>query len=111
MSNEEKNVNLPEEEFDEELDNIVVMTDDEGNEVEFEFLDLIEYEGNDYVVLLPTEPSGEEEDEVTILKVDDTGDDEYENYVGVDTEEELVAVFNIFKERFKDVFDFADDAE
>ena len=37
----------------EELDNIIVLNDEDGNEVEFEFLDLIEYEGEEYVVLLP----------------------------------------------------------
>ena len=28
----------------EELDNIIVLNDDEGNEIEFEFLDLVELE-------------------------------------------------------------------
>ena len=55
----------------EELDNIIVLNDEEGNEVEFEFLDLIEYEGEEYVVLLPNE---EEDDagEVLILKLEET---------------------------------------
>ena len=47
----------------EELDNIIILNDEEGNEVEFEFLDLIEFEGEEYVVLLPveeTEDAGEE---------------------------------------------------
>ena len=39
----------------EELDNIIILNDEDGNEVEFEFLDLIEYEGEEYVVLLPVE--------------------------------------------------------
>ena len=43
----------------EELDNILVLNDEEGNEVEFEFLDLIEYEGEEYVVLLPVEEETE----------------------------------------------------
>ena len=54
MSENENNTpeNLNEEQ---ELDNILVLNDEEGNEVEFEFLDLIEYEGEEYVVLLPVE--------------------------------------------------------
>ena len=58
MSDNENNIpdNLNEEQ---ELDNILVLNDEEGNEVEFEFLDLIEYEGEEYVVLLPHD---EEED-------------------------------------------------
>ena len=32
-------------EMDEELDNIILLNDEDGNEVKFEFLDLIEYGG------------------------------------------------------------------
>ncbi len=88
----------------EELDNIVVLTDEEGNEVGFEFIDLIQYQGEEFVVLLPCE---DEDDEVVILKVED-GDTEEENYVSVDDEDTLMAVFEIFKERFKDEFTFAE---
>jgi len=42
-------------EMEEELDNIIVLNDEEGNEVQFEFLDLVEYEDEEYVVLLPIE--------------------------------------------------------
>ena len=58
--------NIPGED-DDELDNIITLNDEDGNEVDFEFLDLIEYEGNDYVVLLPVE---EDSDEVVILQVE-----------------------------------------
>ena len=92
----------------EELDNIVVLNDEEGNEVEFEFLDLIEYEGESYVVLLPTDEDEEEAGEVVILKVEDTESEEEESYVSVDDEETLNKVFEIFKEKFKDDFDFVD---
>ena len=91
----------------EELDNIVVLNDEEGNEVEFEFLDLIEFEGEEYVILLPVED--EEEGEVVILKVEDTESDDEESYVSVDDEETLQKVFEIFKEKFKDEFDFIDE--
>lgn len=88
----------------EELDNIVVLTDEEGNEVGFEFIDLIQYQGEEFVVLLPCE---DEDNEVVILKVED-GDTEEENYVSVDDEDTLMAVFEIFKEKFKDEFTFAE---
>lgn len=87
-------------------ENIVMLTDDEGNDVPFEFLDLVEYEGGQYVVLLPTE--GDEEDaEVVILEVQE-GEGDEEAYVSVDNEETLMAVFEIFKERFEDEFNFVD---
>lgn len=92
----------------EELDNIVVLNDEDGNEVEFEFLDLIEYEGEEYVVLLPVEEETEEPGEVVILKLEDTESEEEESYVSVDDEEVLNKVFEIFKEKFEDEFNFVD---
>ncbi len=91
-------------EEEEEESSIITLTDEDGSEVDFEFLDLIEYEGNEYVVLLPVE---EDSDEVVILQLEETGDDE-ESYIGVDDEEVLTAVFEIFKEKYKDDFNFAD---
>ena len=94
----------------EELDNIIVLNDENGEEVKFEFLDLIEYENEQYVVLLPVLEEGEEDDgEVVILKVEDTDEtSDEESYVSVDDEDTLMAVFNIFKDKFKDEFDFVD---
>ena len=98
-----------EENFNEDLgDNIVILNDEDGNEVKFEFLDLIDFEDEEYIVLLPmTEEGEEEEGEVVILKVEDTDEDsEEESYVSVEDEDTLNKVFQIFKERFKDDFDF-----
>ncbi|MCI8486982.1 MAG: DUF1292 domain-containing protein [Clostridia bacterium] len=93
----------------EEIDNIVVLNDEDGNEIEFEFLDLIQYDGEDYVVLLPTEDEGEEAGEVVILKLEDTENEEEESYVSVEDEEILNKVFELFKEKFKDEFNFVDE--
>ena len=96
---------------DEELDNIIILNDEEGNEVKFEFLDLVELDNEEYVVLLPVTEEGEEEEgEVVILKVEDTDDEnsEEESYVSIEDEEILNKVFEIFKEKFKDDFDFVD---
>ena len=94
----------------EDLDNIVILNDEEGNEVRFEFLDLVELEDEEYVVLLPIAEEGEEEEgEVVILKVEDVDEEsDEESYVSVDDEETLNRVFEIFKEKFKDDFDFVD---
>ena len=95
----------------EDLDNIVVLNDEDGNEVKFEFLDLVELDDEEYVVLLPiTEEGEEEEGEVVILKVEDTDDEDSdeESYVSIEDEEVLSKVFEIFKEKFKDDFDFVD---
>lgn len=104
--NEDLN-NIPE---SEEIDNIVILNDEDGNEVQFEFLDLIEFEGEQYVVLLPTEEDDDENaGEVVILKLEDTESEEEESYVSVDDEDTLNAVFEIFKDKFKDEFNFIDE--
>jgi len=95
----------------EELKNIVKLNDENGNEVQFEFLDLVELDNEQYVVLLPmASEDDEDEGEVVILKVEDTDDEsDEESYVSVEDEETLMKVFNIFKDKFKDEFDFVDE--
>ena len=95
----------------EELDNIVTLNDEDGNEVKFEFLDLVELDEEEYVVLLPVSEDGEEDEgEVVILKVEDSdGDSDEESYVGITDEEILNKVFSIFKEKYKDEFNFVDE--
>ena len=103
----EEETNVPEE----GLDNIIVLNDENGEEVQFEFLDFIELDGEEYVVLLPVEEDEETEGEVVILKVEDTESEEEESYVSVDDEETLNKVFSIFKDKFKDEFNFVDDEQ
>ena len=81
---------------------IVTLVDDEGNEVEFELLDVVDYEGEEYVVLIE---NNEEAQDVVILKIESV-DDETENYIGIDDEDLLSNVFETFKEKYKDEFDF-----
>ena len=97
--------------MNEELDNVIILNDEEGNEVKFEFLDLVELDEEEYVVLLPIleNEATEGDGEVVILKLEDSEEDsEEESYVGVEDEEILNKVFSIFKEKFKDEFDFVD---
>ena len=88
----------------ENIDNLIILNDEEGNEVEFEFLDLITYRGKEYVVLLPED---EDADQVVILQIEEI-DAENESYIGVENEFTLSAVFELFKERHKDDFNFVD---
>ncbi len=95
----------------EELENIVILNDEDGNEVKFEYLDSIELDDEEYIVLLPVTEEGEEEEgEVVILRAEDTDSDDADevSYVAVDDENTLNKVFEIFKEKFKDDFDFVD---
>ena len=81
---------------------ILSLTDEEGNETQFEYLDCIEYEGTEYLVLLP---AGDDSAEIVILEVEPV-DEENENYLSVGDQDILDAVFGIFKDRYKDVFTF-----
>lgn len=89
--------------WDEELSNIITLTDEEGNEVQLEFLDLIEYQDQEYVVLLPMD---DDDTEVVILQVEPGESEDEESYVSVDDDDLVQAVFEIFKEKFKDEFHF-----
>ena len=93
-----------EELLNEEEVSILSLTDEEGNEVEFELIDSVDYEGVEYLILLPPE---EEASEVVILEVEPHADGT-ENDLTVDNEEVLNAVFGIFTERFADFFTFED---
>ena len=86
---------------DEEV-SILTLTDENGVETDFEYLDCIEYEGVEYLVLLPAE---EESNEIVILEVEPV-DEENENYVAVQDEDILDAVYDIFKSRYQDILTF-----
>ncbi|MBE6915913.1 MAG: DUF1292 domain-containing protein [Ruminococcaceae bacterium] len=85
-------------------DHILVMTDENGKKIEFEFLDQIEYKGNQYVVLLPV---GEEDDLVLILQIE-SEDAKKTSYIAVEDEAVADAVYHLFRERAKDTFEFLD---
>ncbi|HIS24284.1 MAG TPA: DUF1292 domain-containing protein [Candidatus Faeciplasma gallinarum] len=91
----------------EEMSNKVVLNDEDGNEVEFELLDLVEYNGEEYVVMLPCDETADD-GMVVILKLEQTDDEDLESYVAVEDEQTLNAVFEMFKERFKEEFTFED---
>ena len=88
--------------LEEEESSILTLTDENGEEVNFEYMDCIELNGTEYLVLMP-----EESNEIVILEVQPV-DEENENYIAVEDETVLDAVYEIFKERFKDVLTFAD---
>ena len=89
---------------DEEEVSILTLTDENGQDVDFEYLDCIEYQGKEYLVLMPAE---EETSEIVILEVEPV-DEELENYLSVSDEAVLDAVYGIFKEKFQDVLTFED---
>lgn len=89
---------------EEEQTEILTLTDENGVDVDFEYLDCIEYEGKEYLVLMP---ANELSTEIVILEVEPV-DEENENYLSVNDEAVLDAVYGIFKERYKDILTFED---
>ena len=83
-------------------DALITLVDDEGNEVEFEFLDVVEYEGEEYIVLIEND---EDADEVVILKINPI-DDNTEEYVSIDDEDLLQKLFDIFKKKYEGEINF-----
>lgn len=81
-------------------DNIIVLNDENGNEVEFEFLDLIPYQGQEYVVLLFNH---NETNEVEIFQFDES-DNDSETYLSAVNKTIVSAVFDIFETKYKDEF-------
>ena len=87
---------------EEEEVSILTLTDEKGEDTDFEYLDCIEYKGKEYLVLMPVESV---ETEIVILEIEPV-DEENENYLAVDDEKLLNEVYAIFKEKYKDVLTF-----
>ena len=89
---------------EEEEVSILTLTDENGNDQNFEYLDVIEYQGKEYLVLMPAD---EEETHIVILEIEPV-DEENENYLSIDDEDLLNTVYGLFKEKYKDILTFED---
>ncbi|HCA04371.1 MAG TPA: DUF1292 domain-containing protein [Ruminococcaceae bacterium] len=81
---------------------LITLEDEEGNEVEFEFLDVIEYDNDEYIVLIENR---EDADEVVILKINAI-DEETEEYLSIDDEDLLEKLFELFKKKYDGEINF-----
>lgn len=83
-----------------EDEGIITLSSNDGDEESFGFLDLIEYDGDEFIVLYPM---NDENGQVLILKVEeDATSDEYDSYVGIDDDDLVQAVFQAYLEKHKD---------
>ena len=89
---------------EEEESSILTLTDEKGNDIDFEYLDCIEFDGKEYLILMPADSV---ETEIVILEIEPV-DEENENYLAVEDEKTLNEVYGIFKEKYKDVLTFED---
>ena len=97
--NNTTNTSIDEEELD---DNIITLTDEDGNDADFELLDLIQYGEKDYAVLIPDD---EETDEVLLFEVIDA-DKEDNTFIEIEDDDLAETIFQLFKTKNADRFDF-----
>ena len=83
---------------------ILTLTDENGNEIKFEYLDVIEYGGKEYIYLLPAES---ESAEIVIMEIEPV-DEDNENYLPIEDEKTLLKAYDLFKKKYKDVLAFED---
>ena len=88
----------------------VVLTDEEGNEEEFEHLDTLEYNGETYMAFIPAEMSALDEAELVILKLINEGEED-EMLESVDDETEVETVYGMFLERLESDDFYGDDED
>lgn len=84
---------------------VLTLTDENGVDTDFEYLDTVAYNEVEYLVLMPMD---DDDGGVVILRVEPV-DEETENYIAVQDEAILDAVYDIFKERYKDILNFEDE--
>ncbi|MFY0388355.1 DUF1292 domain-containing protein [Hominicoprocola fusiformis] len=83
--------------------NFVTLTDDEGNDIELEYVDALEHNGTTYMAFFPVveEDSEDEENEeeygLMILKSQMENGEEF--LVTIDDEEEIDKVYDLFMEQ------------
>ncbi len=87
---------------------IIALTDEQGNEVEFELLDVVPYNGQEYLAIIPLVEDEEESQMVQLYRIVPDEDGESETYMGIESEEELDAVYDEFQKRNAELFNFED---
>ncbi|HPY85877.1 MAG TPA: DUF1292 domain-containing protein [Ruminococcus sp.] len=99
--NDQENKNL--EELEEDNENYITLTDDDGKDVSFEILDTVQYDERLFAVLLPFD---EEDDGVVILEIIPSEDPEFDDFVAVEDEDLLNDVFEEFKKNYSGEYEF-----
>ena len=78
--------------------NLIVLTDQDGNSVRFELLDIVEYKEDEYAVLYPAD--GGDDAPVHILRLISENLDVHEaEFEGLDDDELIDTIYQIFRER------------
>ncbi|MGN0627357.1 MAG: DUF1292 domain-containing protein [Oscillospiraceae bacterium] len=91
---------------------ILTLVDDDGTEREFELIDRVVTENNEYFALIPTETAdnlSDDDGQLVILKVvEDNGEEFLEP---IEDDEEFDEISEIFMDRLEEYYDFESDEE
>lgn len=90
----------------EEYTNVITLTDSDGSDVDFEVLDIVPYKEHEYVIMLPVDDESDSPEAVILELLEAEEDNEEDMLQGVDDEEILNAVFNLFMEKNAGEFQF-----
>ena len=95
---------------DEEEEPVLLeLTDADGNEVQYELLDVVPYKEKDYIIVVPYVVGDDSPiEQVEIYRVEPDEEQDTETYVGLETQEEVDQVFELFQKRSEEFFDFVE---
>ena len=88
---------------------VFILTDEEGNEKQFELLGSQEIDGNTYLALVPIEDN--DNDEYVILKVEDDEASGEEILVTIDDDDEFNRVADFFNDELFGEIDYDEGAD
>ncbi len=101
--------------MDQEMEkDLISLLDEECHEHQFEIVDAVELEDQEYLALVPVfdDPSDSLEDsgQLVILRISEEEDDSGEQFLeAIEDEDEYNRVAQLFMERLSDEFDFEDE--
>lgn len=83
--------------------NFITLTDDDGNDIELEYIDALEYNGTTYMAFFPAveedDGDGEDEEEYGLIILKSQMENGEEMLVTIDDENELNTVYDQFMEQ------------
>lgn len=82
--------------MDYDINKVIVLTDDLGNEIELEYIDSADFEGKRYALFLPLE---NDDDEVLIMQYDNVSAD-YDSFIPVEDMRVLEGVYETLRQKY-----------
>ena len=92
--------NIPEEEGNEEY---ITITGDNGEELSFEVLGVLDYKERSFIILLPFD---EEDDGIVILELVPSDDPDMDEFIPIEDDALLGEVFEEFKKNYEGEYEF-----